>query len=169
MEFYESWKIGVTTEDLTDGVNGGSARPGPRIMVDGVVESGLTHLDGSQTDPEAHTEQPGHDRTHLPRTSRAPINLKAILFPRHPQRNPFCIPEIMYTYKFIWTRALWCLSLVMTLEVVSGLSGLPWLVPETQRCEGGAVPGGFFHAAEISHDRLIHFNSRAVLLPQNKT
>lgn len=52
-------------------MNCGPPRPCPRMLLDGVVESGLTQLDGSHTDPEAQAEQPGHDRTHLLRTGRA--------------------------------------------------------------------------------------------------
>lgn len=61
-------------EGLTNHVNGGSARPRPRTLLDGVVESGLAQLDGSQTEPEAQAEQPGHDRTHLLRTSKGAVN-----------------------------------------------------------------------------------------------
>lgn len=52
----------------------GSTRPRARMLLDGVIESSLTQLDGSQTDPEAQAEQPGHDRTHLLRTSGVGIN-----------------------------------------------------------------------------------------------
>lgn len=63
-----------STKRLTNHMNCGPPRPCPRMLLDGVVESGLTQLDGSHTDPEAQAEQPGHDRTHLLRTSRAGIN-----------------------------------------------------------------------------------------------
>lgn len=35
------------------------------MLLDGVVESGLTELNSRHTDPEAQAEQPRHDRTHL--------------------------------------------------------------------------------------------------------
>lgn len=62
-------------EGLTNHVNGGSARPRPRTLLDGVVESGLAQLDGRQTEPEAQAEQPGHDRTHLLRTGKGAVNI----------------------------------------------------------------------------------------------
>ncbi len=58
---------------LTDHVDGGSSRPRPMMLLDGVVERGLTQLNGSHTDPEAQAEQPGHDRTHLLRTGRGGV------------------------------------------------------------------------------------------------
>lgn len=61
-------------------MNGGSFRPRPMMLLDGVVESGLTQLNGSHTDPEAQAEQPGHDRTHLLRTSKGGVNTKYIMF-----------------------------------------------------------------------------------------
>lgn len=61
-------------EGLTDHVDGGSSGPRPMMLLDGVVESGLTQLNGSHTDPEAQAEQPGHDRTHLLRTGSGTQN-----------------------------------------------------------------------------------------------
>jgi len=69
-----------SAEGLTDHMNCGSAWPRPRILLNGVVESGLTQLHGSHTDPEAQAEQPGHDRTHLLSTSRGGINSQYIMF-----------------------------------------------------------------------------------------
>lgn len=57
-------------------MDGGPPRPRPRVLLDGVVESGLTQLNGSHTDPEAQAEQPGHDRTHLLRTSGGGVKKK---------------------------------------------------------------------------------------------
>lgn len=54
-------------------MNCGPAGPRPRMLLDGVVEGGLAQLDGRYADPEAQAEQPGHDRTHLLRTSRGGI------------------------------------------------------------------------------------------------
>lgn len=65
---------------LTNHVNCGPPRPRPRMLLDGVIESGLTQLDGSHADPEAQAEQPGHDRTHLLRTSRTGVNPQCITF-----------------------------------------------------------------------------------------
>lgn len=67
-------------EGLTDHVDGGSSGPRPMMLLDGVVESGLTQLNGSHTDPEAQAEQPGHDRTHLLRTGSGRVNTKYIMF-----------------------------------------------------------------------------------------
>lgn len=50
---------------LTDHVDGGPSGPHTRMLLDGVVESGLTELNSRHTDPEAQAEQPRHDRTHL--------------------------------------------------------------------------------------------------------
>ena len=61
----------VSAEELTDHVDGGSPGPHPMMLLDGFVESGLTQLNGSHTDPEAQAEQPRHDRTHLLRTDTA--------------------------------------------------------------------------------------------------
>lgn len=46
------------------------------MLLDGVVESGLTQVNGRHADPEAKVEQPGHDRTHLLRTSRSQVSEK---------------------------------------------------------------------------------------------
>lgn len=61
------------SEGLTDHVDGGSSRPHPWMLLDGVVESGLTQLNGRHTDPEAQAEQPRHDRTHLLKTGRGGV------------------------------------------------------------------------------------------------
>lgn len=58
------------------------------MLLDGVVESGLTQLNGSHTDPEAQAEQPGHDRTHLLRTDRGGVNAKYIMFPTYDLNRP---------------------------------------------------------------------------------
>lgn len=50
---------------LTDHVDGGSSGPQTRVLLDGVVESGLAQLNRRHADPEAQAEQPRHDRTHL--------------------------------------------------------------------------------------------------------
>lgn len=55
----------MEVEALTNHVYGGAPRPGPGMLRDGVIESGLTQLNGSDTEPEAQAEQPRHDRTHL--------------------------------------------------------------------------------------------------------
>lgn len=70
------WFIRIIRGPLTDHVDGGPPRPRPRVLLDGVVESGLTQLNGSHTDPEAQAEQPGHDRTHLLRTSGGGVKKK---------------------------------------------------------------------------------------------
>lgn len=57
-------------------MDGGSSRPRPMMLLNGVVESGLTELNGSHTDPEAQAEQPGHDRTHLLRTDIGVVKKK---------------------------------------------------------------------------------------------
>lgn len=63
------------------------------MLLDGVIESGLTQLNGSHTDPEAQAEQPGHDRTHLLRTGRGGVKAKDIMFsiydltPQHTQTH----------------------------------------------------------------------------------
>lgn len=64
------------SEGLTDHVDCGSSRPHPRMLLDGVVESGLTQLNGRHTDPEAQAEQPRHDRTHLLKTGRGGVKKK---------------------------------------------------------------------------------------------
>lgn len=46
-------------------MDGGSAGPQTRVLLDGVVESGLAQLNCRHADPEAQAEQPRHDRTHL--------------------------------------------------------------------------------------------------------
>lgn len=61
-------------------MDGGSSGPRPMMLLDGVVESGLTQLNGSHTDPEAQAEQPGHDRTHLLRTGRGGVKAEYIMF-----------------------------------------------------------------------------------------
>ena len=61
---------------LTDGVDADPARSGAMLLLDGVVEGALTELNRSHTDPETQAEEPGHDRTHLLRTSRAAVNNK---------------------------------------------------------------------------------------------
>lgn len=53
------------TRTPLDHVYGGAPRPRPGMLWDGVIESGLTQLNGSDTEPEAQAEQPRHDRTHL--------------------------------------------------------------------------------------------------------
>lgn len=53
-----------------DHVYGGAPRPGPGMLRDGVIESGLTQLNGSDTEPEAQAEQPRHDRTHLSKPTK---------------------------------------------------------------------------------------------------
>lgn len=50
------------------------------MLLDGVVESGLTQLNGRHTDPEAQAEQPRHDRTHLLKTGRGGVKKKYIMF-----------------------------------------------------------------------------------------
>lgn len=50
---------------LTDHVDGGSSGPQTRVLLDGVVESGLAQLNRRHADPEAQAEQPRHDSTHL--------------------------------------------------------------------------------------------------------
>ena len=46
------------------------------MLLDGVIESGLTLLNDSHADPEAQAEQPGHDRTHLLMTGRGGVKAK---------------------------------------------------------------------------------------------
>lgn len=81
------------TEGLTDHVHCGSARPRPRTLLDGVVESGLAQLDGRQTEPEAQAEQPGHDRTHLLRTGKGAVNILFLTFDLMTQNKPHSPPE----------------------------------------------------------------------------
>lgn len=50
------------------------------MLLDGVVESGLTQLNGSHTDPEAQAEQPGHDRTHRLKSGKGGVKAKYIMF-----------------------------------------------------------------------------------------
>ena len=57
-------------------MNRGSSRPRPMMLLDGVIESGLTLLNDSHADPEAQAEQPGHDRTHLLTTGRGGVKTK---------------------------------------------------------------------------------------------
>lgn len=63
----EGWRVegGENLRGLTDHVDGGPSGPHTRMLLDGVVESGLTELNSRHTDPEAQAEQPRHDRTHL--------------------------------------------------------------------------------------------------------
>lgn len=82
------WFIRTIRGPLTDHVDGGPSRPRPGMLLDGVVESGLTQLNGSHTDPEAQAEQPGHDRTHLLRTSRGGVKKKN-------QKKPHHVPQPM--------------------------------------------------------------------------
>lgn len=84
---------------LTDHVNGGPSRPGPMSLLDGLVERGLTQLNGSHADPEAQAEQPGHDRTHLFRSSRGDVSIRLLSFLDHLKVTRFCLvflflPEI---------------------------------------------------------------------------
>lgn len=78
---------GKAPEGLTNHVDGGSPRPHSMMLLDGVVESGLTQLNGSHTDPEAQAEQPRHDRTHLLRTSRGGVK-KYIMFSTYDLISP---------------------------------------------------------------------------------
>lgn len=78
---------GKAPEGLTDHVDGGSPRPHSMMLLDGVVESRLTQLNGSHTDPEAQAEQPRHDRTHLLRTSRGGVK-KYIMFSTYDLISP---------------------------------------------------------------------------------
>lgn len=55
IEIYAAPRAGEreSSEGLTDHVDSGSSRPRPMMLLDGVVESGLTQLNSSHTDPEA--------------------------------------------------------------------------------------------------------------------
>lgn len=57
------------------------------VLLDGVVESGLTQLNGSDADPEAQAEQPGHDRTHLLWTGRGGVKKNTSCTPTYDLNN----------------------------------------------------------------------------------
>lgn len=178
-----------TSEGLTNHVDGGSPGPHPVVLLDGVVEGGLTQLNSSHTDPEAQAEQPRHDRTHLLKSGRGgvtKIHHVLNLWP-HPSRHtnthtpPESRPKWMENFN-ISLDALWLPDLTASFshynltfawlykyEFLFLSLFRPVLSPSHNAVNVEWSLGSLFPPMQqIPPDRLTSFNSWAVLLPHNQ-